>query len=167
MLVNEDLGAVLQGHRVDVGAKPRERSGGLCGAHQPPEASLCHAHASQDDDGQGRHLRNSDHPRHAHPLERARDPVLRRQGDAGLTHSLIVITSELLFWAIIGLAITSWYDRRKLDRISPDILSYVERAIDGAAERGATTKGGHRGSFDVARSDTKARPPREASPGDS
>jgi hypothetical protein len=64
------------------------------------------------------------------------------KGDAGLTHSLIVITSELLFWAAIGLAITGWYDRRKLDRISPDILSYVERAIDGAAERGAVEPGG-------------------------
>jgi YhgE/Pip-like protein len=64
------------------------------------------------------------------------------KGDAGLTHSLIVIASELLFWAAIGLAITSWYDRRKLDRISPDILSYVERAIDGAAERGAVEPGG-------------------------
>jgi hypothetical protein len=64
------------------------------------------------------------------------------KGDAGLTHSLIVIAAELVFWATIGLAITSWYDRRKLDRISPDILSYVERAIDGAAERGAVEPGG-------------------------
>jgi YhgE/Pip-like protein len=64
------------------------------------------------------------------------------KGDAGLTHSLIVIAAELLFWATIGFAITSWYDRRKLDRISPNILSYVERAIDGAAERGAVEPGG-------------------------
>jgi YhgE/Pip-like protein len=52
------------------------------------------------------------------------------KGDAGLTHSLIVITAELLFWATIGLTITSWYDRRKLDRISPDILDYVGQAIE-------------------------------------
>jgi len=64
------------------------------------------------------------------------------KGDAGLTHSLVVISAELVFWATIGLAITGWYDRRKLDRISPDILSYVERAIDGAAERGAVEPGG-------------------------
>jgi hypothetical protein len=63
------------------------------------------------------------------------------KGDAGLTHSLIVIASELIFWAASGLAITSLYDRRKLDRISPDILSYVQRAI-GAAERGAAEPGG-------------------------
>jgi YhgE/Pip-like protein len=52
------------------------------------------------------------------------------RGDAGLTHSLLVIAAELVFWAAVGLAVTSWYDRRKLDRISPDILSYVGQAID-------------------------------------
>ena len=52
------------------------------------------------------------------------------KGDAGLTHSLVVVSAELLFWASIGLAITSWYDRRKLDRISPDVLSYVGQAIE-------------------------------------
>ena len=60
------------------------------------------------------------------------------KGDAGLTHSLIVIASELLFWAAIGLAMTSWYDRRKLDRISPEILSNVGQAI----ERYPTPAGG-------------------------
>ncbi len=52
------------------------------------------------------------------------------KGDAGPTHSLIVIAAELAFWAVIGLAITSWYDRRKLNRISSDILSYVGQAIE-------------------------------------
>jgi uncharacterized phage infection (PIP) family protein YhgE len=52
------------------------------------------------------------------------------KGDAGLTHSLVVIAAELAFWAAVGLGMTSWYDRRKLDRISPDILDYVERAIE-------------------------------------
>jgi YhgE/Pip-like protein len=51
-------------------------------------------------------------------------------GEAGLTHSLIVIASELVFWLVIGLAATSWYDRRKLDRISPDILGYIGQAIE-------------------------------------
>jgi YhgE/Pip-like protein len=52
------------------------------------------------------------------------------KGDAGLTHSLVVIAAELAFWAAVGLGMTSWYDRRKLDRISPDILDYVEQAIE-------------------------------------
>jgi YhgE/Pip-like protein len=68
------------------------------------------------------------------------------RGDAGLTHSLVVIASELVFWAAVGLAIASWYDRRKLDRISPDILSYIGQAIDrrpqsaDAAEEEAQTR---------------------------
>jgi YhgE/Pip-like protein len=52
------------------------------------------------------------------------------KGDAGLTPSLIVVASELLFWALVGLGMTSWYDRRKLDRISPDILDYIGQAIE-------------------------------------
>jgi ABC-type polysaccharide/polyol phosphate export permease len=51
------------------------------------------------------------------------------RGDAGLTHSLIVIACELVFWAIVGIAFTSWYDHRRLDRISPDLLNYIERAV--------------------------------------
>jgi YhgE/Pip-like protein len=52
------------------------------------------------------------------------------RGDAGLTHSLVIVACELAFWALLGLAVTSWYDRRKLDRIAPDLLRYVERAVD-------------------------------------
>jgi YhgE/Pip-like protein len=54
------------------------------------------------------------------------------RGDAGLTHSLIVIVSELLFWAVLGFGVTSWYDRRKLDRISPDVLGYIGEAVSAS-----------------------------------
>jgi YhgE/Pip-like protein len=54
------------------------------------------------------------------------------RGDAGLTHSLTVMALELVFWALAGLGAVSWYDHRKLHRISPDVLSLVERAIDQA-----------------------------------
>lgn len=58
------------------------------------------------------------------------------RGDAGLTRSLIVMAAELLLWAAVGLGVTSWYDRRKLDRISPDVMAIVERAIeDGTSAR--------------------------------
>lgn len=51
------------------------------------------------------------------------------RGDAGLTHSLILIASELVFWVALGLAATWWYDHKKLYRIAPDILTYVEDSI--------------------------------------
>ena len=64
------------------------------------------------------------------------------RGDAGLTHSLVVIGVELLFWGAVGLAVTSWYDHKRLDRISPDLLGYVERAIDGRLEEREAAKPG-------------------------
>ena len=58
------------------------------------------------------------------------------RGSAGLTHSLIVIACELIFWALVGLLVSGWYDRRKLDRIRPETLAAVDRAIErGAAEQ--------------------------------
>ncbi len=58
------------------------------------------------------------------------------RGSAGLTHALIVIACELLFWLLLGLLVTGFYDRRKLDRISPSALAAVDRSIDrGANER--------------------------------
>jgi YhgE/Pip-like protein len=47
------------------------------------------------------------------------------RGDAGLTHSLIVVACELVFWMIVGAAFTSWYDHKRLDRISPDLINYI------------------------------------------
>ncbi|MGA9875986.1 MAG: ABC transporter permease [Solirubrobacteraceae bacterium] len=61
------------------------------------------------------------------------------RGDAGLTHALIVVAAEIVFWAIIGLGVTEWYDRRRLDRISADDLALVDRAIDEAIESRSAT----------------------------
>ena len=52
------------------------------------------------------------------------------QGDAGLTRGLIVIAAELVFWVVVGLLVTSWYDRKGLYRLAPDLLAYVEQAVD-------------------------------------
>lgn len=50
--------------------------------------------------------------------------------DAGLGRSLIVIGAELVLWVIIGAAVTIWYDRRKLHRMSPETLQYVNSSFD-------------------------------------
>jgi YhgE/Pip-like protein len=52
------------------------------------------------------------------------------QLDAGLGRSLIVIGSELAFWILVGVVITRWYDRKRFDRLSPEIIEYVHRSID-------------------------------------
>ena len=60
------------------------------------------------------------------------------RGDAGLTHSLILIGCELAFWLIVGFGVTSWYDKRKLYRIPSDLFPLLSRAIDQTvAERAA------------------------------
>ena len=52
------------------------------------------------------------------------------RGDAGLTRAFIVIAAELVFWLAVGLIATSWYDRKGLYRMAPDLLEYVEQAVD-------------------------------------
>ncbi len=60
------------------------------------------------------------------------------RGDAGLTHSLVVLVLEVLFWAAVGLGVSTWYDRRKLDRLSPEILNFIDRTVDEATARPAS-----------------------------
>ena len=60
------------------------------------------------------------------------------RGDAGLTHSLILIACELTFWALLGFAVTSWYDHKRLYRIAPDVFAAVSRAIDRTVQERAT-----------------------------
>jgi YhgE/Pip-like protein len=52
------------------------------------------------------------------------------RGDAGLTRAVIVIAAELVFWLAVGLIVTAWYDHKRLYRLAPDLLAYVEEAID-------------------------------------
>ncbi|HTU39046.1 MAG TPA: ABC transporter permease [Acidimicrobiales bacterium] len=57
------------------------------------------------------------------------------QWQAGLSQAVVVLCAELAFFAVLGLLVVSWYDRRNLYRIQPEILSYVQRAV---AERAAS-----------------------------
>jgi hypothetical protein len=72
---------------------------------------------------------------HVEPLRQVLDGTrailyFGARGDAGLTHSLILIACELAFWALVGLAVTSWYDRKGLYRMSPELLARVSQTID-------------------------------------
>lgn len=76
---------------------------------------------------------------HVEPLRQVLDGTrailyFGARGDAGLTHSLILIACELAFWALVGLAVTSWYDAKGLYRMSPELFARVSRAIDRAVE---------------------------------
>ncbi len=54
------------------------------------------------------------------------------RGDAGLTTSLIILVCEIFFWVALGLAATAWYDHKGLDRISPELIGYIDAAVDRA-----------------------------------
>lgn len=49
-------------------------------------------------------------------------------GDAGLHRGLLLTGIGLVFWLVAGIAVTTWYDRRGLDRLEPELLAYVNRA---------------------------------------
>jgi len=52
--------------------------------------------------------------------------------DAGLRDAVIVIGAELAFWALLGLGVTRYYDRRGLDRLSPELLALVHKTVEQA-----------------------------------
>ena len=50
------------------------------------------------------------------------------QGTAGLTRAWVATALGLVFWLVLGTVVTTWYDRRGLYRIRPELLGYIDRA---------------------------------------
>ena len=50
-------------------------------------------------------------------------------GNAGLTRGIITATAGLIFWLALGATVVRWYDREGLQRLSPDLIDYVQRSI--------------------------------------
>jgi YhgE/Pip-like protein len=50
-------------------------------------------------------------------------------GPAGLTRGFILSGVGLVFWLVIGVAVTVWYDRRKLYRMHPELLAYINESV--------------------------------------
>lgn len=50
-------------------------------------------------------------------------------GAAGLTRGFIMSAVGLAFWLVMGIAVTVWYDHRKLYRIRPELLAYVNESV--------------------------------------
>jgi YhgE/Pip-like protein len=51
------------------------------------------------------------------------------RGDAGLTRAWIASGLGLAFWIALGILVTTWYDRKRLYRMPPELMEYVDRAI--------------------------------------
>jgi len=60
-------------------------------------------------------------------------------GNAGLTRGLMLTASGLVLWVVVGIAVTTWYDRRGLDRLAPEVLEFAQRSrrnyIEGKQSR--------------------------------
>jgi YhgE/Pip-like protein len=50
-------------------------------------------------------------------------------GNAGLTRGIITATAGLIIWLALGATVVRWYDRKGLQRLSPDLIDYVQRSI--------------------------------------
>jgi uncharacterized phage infection (PIP) family protein YhgE len=85
------------------------------------------------------------------------------QADAGLSRGLVLTASGLVFWLIIGTAVTRWYDHRGLDRLHPDVLEFVQRSARAYTAGTRTQAASPDTSTD---SQTPTTTPETAAPGD-
>jgi Protein of unknown function (DUF3533) len=51
------------------------------------------------------------------------------RGDAGLTRAWVASGIGLVIWIGLGLGVTMWYDRKRLYRMPPDLMRYIDRAV--------------------------------------
>jgi YhgE/Pip-like protein len=51
------------------------------------------------------------------------------RGAAGLTRAWVASGIGLVFWVSTGLLVTTWYDRKRLYRMPPDLMRYIDRAV--------------------------------------
>ena len=49
-------------------------------------------------------------------------------GAAGLTRGVLLTAIGLVFWLLVGLAVTSWYDRSGKDRMGPELMAFVHQS---------------------------------------
>ena len=50
-------------------------------------------------------------------------------GDAGLDRGLLLTSIGLVFWVVVGLVVTAWYDRKGLYRIEPGLSEFVTSSV--------------------------------------
>jgi ABC-type uncharacterized transport system permease subunit len=55
-------------------------------------------------------------------------------GAAGLTRGFLLTGLGFVLWLIVGIAVTTWYDRRGLYRMEPELLDFVQRSAAAYAE---------------------------------
>jgi hypothetical protein len=57
------------------------------------------------------------------------------RGDAGLTRSWIATGIGLAIWVVLGSLVTLWYDRKRLYRMPPSLLTHIDLAVKAYREQ--------------------------------
>jgi YhgE/Pip-like protein len=60
-------------------------------------------------------------------------------GAAGLDHGTVLTAIGLVFWIVVGLGVTRFYDRKGHARMQPELLEYVTRSARDYADRDCDT----------------------------
>jgi YhgE/Pip-like protein len=63
------------------------------------------------------------------------------RGAAGLTRAFVASAIGLGFWVTLGAAVTNWYDRKGLHRLTPALGDYVDEAVRGYGAQGTGPTG--------------------------
>jgi hypothetical protein len=68
------------------------------------------------------------------PLRQILDGVrailyLDARADAGLTRAFVTTSLGLAFWLALGVLVTTWYDRKGLQRMPPELMEGVDEAV--------------------------------------
>jgi hypothetical protein len=58
-------------------------------------------------------------------------------GAAGLTRALVLTGTGLVFWVVLGITVTTWYDRRGLPRMQPELMAHLYRSVREHTQRAA------------------------------
>lgn len=59
-------------------------------------------------------------------------------GAAGLTRALVLTGTGLVFWVVLGITVTTWYDRRGLRRMQPELMAHLYRSVREYTQRAST-----------------------------
>jgi len=51
------------------------------------------------------------------------------RADTGLTGGVVAAALGLVFWLVVGTAVVRWYDRRGLERLSPELLAHIGESV--------------------------------------
>jgi YhgE/Pip-like protein len=63
-------------------------------------------------------------------------------GDAGLDRGLVLTAIGLVFWVVVGVGVTTWYDQRGLYRLQPEVMAHAYASVRGyKAQQSVTATG--------------------------